>query len=177
MTLYVTAPNAPTQLARGKTDENGAFNLNVDQTPADRVLYLVAKGGTPQAAADKGPNDAIALMAVLGTELPKTVTAKAKSFAGWGGGGCEMSEPRARDLPAKGFKRLHRSYLSAMSRPAPPYDTPVTRGHLARSERPFHSPRGVLGISVKRSNFPGSVARPSSRTVCQNCSNNSLCNS
>ena len=74
MTLYVTAPNAPTQLARGKTDENGAFNLNVDQTPADRVLYLVAKGGTPQAAADKSPNDAIALMAVLGTELPKTVT-------------------------------------------------------------------------------------------------------
>lgn len=74
VTLYATHPDAPTQLARGKTDENGAFNLNVDQTPADRVLYLVAKGGTPQAAADKSPNDAIALMAVLGTELPNTVT-------------------------------------------------------------------------------------------------------
>jgi hypothetical protein len=35
---------------------------------------LVAKGGTPKAAADKGPNDAIALMTVLGTSLPKMVT-------------------------------------------------------------------------------------------------------
>jgi potassium efflux system protein len=42
--------------------------------PADSVLYLVAKGGTPKAAADKGPNDAIALMALLGSQLPKTVT-------------------------------------------------------------------------------------------------------
>ena len=64
----------PTQLAQGKTDDNDAFNLNVDQTPADSVFYLIAKGGTLKAAADKGPNDAVALMAVLGTELPKTVT-------------------------------------------------------------------------------------------------------
>ena len=61
-------------MAQGKTDDNSAFNLNVDQPPADSVLYLVAKGGTSKAAADKGPNDAIALMAVLGTELPKTAT-------------------------------------------------------------------------------------------------------
>jgi len=74
VTLYAAGPGAPTQLAQGKTDDNGAFNLNVDQPPADSVLYLVAKGGTSKAAADKGPNDAIALMAVLGTELPKTAT-------------------------------------------------------------------------------------------------------
>jgi hypothetical protein len=74
VTLYAAGTGAPTQLAQGKTDDNGAFNLNVDQTPADSVLYLVAKGGTPKAAADKGPNDAIALMEVLGTELPKKVT-------------------------------------------------------------------------------------------------------
>src|SRR5271165_3508195 len=73
VTLYTAGTGAPTQLAQGKTDDNGAFDLNVDQTPADTVLYLIAKGGTPKAAADKGPNDAIALIAVLGTELPKTV--------------------------------------------------------------------------------------------------------
>jgi hypothetical protein len=74
VTLYAASTGAPTQLAQGKTDDNGGFNLKVDQTPADSVLYLVAKGGTPKAAADKGPNDAIALMTVLGTSLPKTVT-------------------------------------------------------------------------------------------------------
>src|SRR5271166_1998091 len=74
VTLYAAGTGAPTQLAQGKTDDNGAFDLNVDQTPADSVLYLVAKGGTPKAAPDKSPNDAVALMAVLGTELPKTVT-------------------------------------------------------------------------------------------------------
>ena len=74
VTLYAAGTGAPTQLAQGKTDDNGAFNLNVDQTPADSVLYLITKGGTPKAAADKGPNDAIALMAVFGTEPPKTVT-------------------------------------------------------------------------------------------------------
>jgi hypothetical protein len=74
VTLYAAGTGVPTQLAQGKTDDYGAFNLNVDQTPADSVLYLVAKGGTPKAAVDKSPNDAIVLMAVLGTELPKTVT-------------------------------------------------------------------------------------------------------
>src|SRR5271165_422454 len=56
VTLYAASTGAPTQLAQGKTDDNGAFNLNVGQTPADTVLYLIAKGGTPKAAADKGPN-------------------------------------------------------------------------------------------------------------------------
>jgi hypothetical protein len=74
VTLYAAGTGAHTQLAQGKTDNNGAFDLNIDQTPADSVLYLVAKGGTPKAAPDKGPNDAIALMTVLGTQLPKTVT-------------------------------------------------------------------------------------------------------
>ncbi len=74
VTLYAAGTGAPTQLAQGKTDDNGAFNLDVSQAPADSVLYVVAKGGTAKAAADKGPNDAIALLAVLGTDLPKTVT-------------------------------------------------------------------------------------------------------
>src|SRR5271165_3210022 len=40
VTLYAAGTGAPTQLAQGKTDDNGVFNLNVDQPPADSVLYL-----------------------------------------------------------------------------------------------------------------------------------------
>jgi hypothetical protein len=72
--LYAAGEGAPTQLAQGKTDGNGAFKLKVKQAPKDSVLYLIAKGGTVGAAATKGPNDAIALMALLGPSLPKTVT-------------------------------------------------------------------------------------------------------
>jgi hypothetical protein len=74
VTLYAAGTGVPTELAEGKTDDDGAFHLNFDQTPAGSVLYLVAKGGIPKAAADKSPNDALALMAVLGAQLPKTVT-------------------------------------------------------------------------------------------------------
>ncbi len=38
------------------------------------MLYLVAKGGTPKAGGARAANDALALMSVLGTSLPKTVT-------------------------------------------------------------------------------------------------------
>src|SRR5271169_1855872 len=74
VTVYAAGSGAPAQLAQGKTDDNGAFTLTVDSAPADSVLYVVAKGGTPKAAADKGPNDAITLLAVLGTTPPKKVT-------------------------------------------------------------------------------------------------------
>jgi hypothetical protein len=71
VTLYAASTGLPTQLAEGKTDDDGAFHLNFDQTPADSVFYLVAKGGTPKAAADKSPNDAIALLAVIGNPVAK----------------------------------------------------------------------------------------------------------
>jgi len=74
VTLYAAGAGAPTQLARSKTDANGAFTLNAQHASGDAVLYLIAKGGTPKAAADKGPNNAIALMTMLGSSLPKTVT-------------------------------------------------------------------------------------------------------
>jgi hypothetical protein len=74
VTLYAASSAAPVQLAQGKTDDHGTFKLDARQAPTNSVLYVVAKGGTPQAAADKGPNDAIGLMAVLGTSLPATVT-------------------------------------------------------------------------------------------------------
>ena len=74
VTLYAAGAGAPTQLAQVKTESDGAFKLDGGQAPEGSVLYLVAKGGTPKAAEAKGPNDAIALLAVLGTKLPKVVT-------------------------------------------------------------------------------------------------------
>ena len=74
VTLYAAGTGAPTQLAQGKTDDNGAFKLETGKPPADSVLYVIAKGGTAKAAAGKGPNEAIALLTVLGTALPDTVT-------------------------------------------------------------------------------------------------------
>ena len=74
LTLFAAGTGAPTQLAQGKTDDQGGFNLTYADTPAESVLYVIAKGGATQAAASKGSNDAIALLAVLGTTPPKKVT-------------------------------------------------------------------------------------------------------
>lgn len=74
VTLYAAGDGAPTQVALGKTGDDGAFTLDAGKAAADAVLYVVAKGGTPKAAARKGANDAIAMLAVLGSERPKTVT-------------------------------------------------------------------------------------------------------
>lgn len=71
VTLYAASTGAPTKLVQGKTDDQGAFKLTYGDAPADSVLYVIAKSGTPKAAADKGPNDAIALLAVLGGTPPK----------------------------------------------------------------------------------------------------------
>ena len=73
VTLFAAGTGAPAQLAQGKTDGKGGFKLTYGNIPADSVLYVIAKGGTPQAAADKEPNDAIALLAVLGGTPPKSV--------------------------------------------------------------------------------------------------------
>ena len=78
VTLYLAGDGKPTQLAQGMSGEDGAFTLDVGADKlngaADKVLYLVAHGGTPKGTADKGANDAIALLTVLGSERPKTVT-------------------------------------------------------------------------------------------------------
>ena len=74
VTLYAAGTGTPAQLAQGKTDDQGAFKLTYADVPAESVLYLVAKGGTPKATADKGPNDAITLLAVLGVTPPKKAT-------------------------------------------------------------------------------------------------------
>ncbi len=74
VTLFAAGDGEPVQLAQGMTGDDGAFKLDVVAVSSDKVLYLVARGGTPKAAGDKGPNDAIALLSVLGTMLPTTVT-------------------------------------------------------------------------------------------------------
>jgi hypothetical protein len=74
VTLYAAGMGAPTQLAQGRADDSGAFTLTYGDAPAENVLYVVAAGGTPKAAAGKGANDGLALLAVLGTSFPKTIT-------------------------------------------------------------------------------------------------------
>jgi streptogramin lyase len=74
VTLYAAGAADPAKLAKGKTDDQGAFKLDAGLPTKETVLYIVAKGGTPKAAASKGANDAIALLAVLSSRPPKTVT-------------------------------------------------------------------------------------------------------
>ena len=78
VTLYAASDGQPVQLAQEKTGDDGAFTLDVGadkvKGSADKVLYLVARGGTPKAVGAKGPSDAIALLSVLGSSLPKQVT-------------------------------------------------------------------------------------------------------
>jgi len=73
VTLYAAGTGAPAQLAQARTDDQGAFKLTYGEAPADSVLYVIARGGTPKTAAEKGPNDAIGLLAVLGGTPPKSV--------------------------------------------------------------------------------------------------------
>jgi hypothetical protein len=73
VTLWAASAGAPAQLGQTRTDADGRFALNAPGAQ-DAILYLVAKGGTPKTAANKGPNDTIALMALLGPSLSQTVT-------------------------------------------------------------------------------------------------------
>jgi hypothetical protein len=75
VTLYAAGEGAAVQVAQGKSGDDGAFTLDVGSTnqSAGKVMYIVAKGGSAKAANGNKPNDDIALMTLLGTELPKTV--------------------------------------------------------------------------------------------------------
>ena len=74
VTLYAASSGALAQLAQATTDDNGSFKLSVSKMPGNSVVYVVARGGTPKAAAAQVANNAIALLALLGTTPPKTVT-------------------------------------------------------------------------------------------------------
>src|SRR5208282_4982971 len=64
VTLYLAGEGAPTQLAQGKTDAKGEFEMDAKSAPKDSVVYLVAEG----------PKDGVALMSLLGTSWPEEVT-------------------------------------------------------------------------------------------------------
>ncbi len=72
VTLYAAGTGAPQQLAQGKSDDTGVFNLTYSDAPADSVLYLIAKGGTPKAG--KGASEGLALLALLGKAPSTKVT-------------------------------------------------------------------------------------------------------
>ena len=78
VTLYAAGEGAPAMLAQGQTSDDGTVGLHVEtdrlKGAADKVLYLVVRGGIPKAAGATSANDTIALLAVLGTLLPKQVT-------------------------------------------------------------------------------------------------------
>jgi hypothetical protein len=75
VTLWSAGAGAPTQLGQARTDTDGSFTLNSpDASDKDAILYLIAKGGQPKANVQGGNNPAIALMTVIGTKPPATVT-------------------------------------------------------------------------------------------------------
>jgi uncharacterized protein (TIGR03000 family) len=78
VTLYAAGEGAPTQVAQAKTGQDGTFKLTVDpksKAHQGKVYYVVAKGGTPTAAGPgKVSSDAVALLTLLGTSLPNSVT-------------------------------------------------------------------------------------------------------
>jgi uncharacterized protein (TIGR03000 family) len=77
VTLYAAGEGAPMQLAQAKTGADGSFAVQLGQAKgkdsASKVLYLVARGGTPQAGNRTGADDAIVLMSLLGPGAPNTV--------------------------------------------------------------------------------------------------------
>src|SRR5262245_16652547 len=73
VTLWSASTGTPKQLAQGQTGNDGSFSLSAADTGNDTSLYLVAKGGTVGNKA-AGSNAAIALITVVGSNPPATVT-------------------------------------------------------------------------------------------------------
>jgi len=74
VTLWAAGEGAPQQLGQARTGADGSFTLNSTGQTAAVSLYLIAKGGQPKANEQGGDNPAIALMTVVGGNLPATVT-------------------------------------------------------------------------------------------------------
>ena len=74
VTLWEASANAPKQLGQAKTNDDGRFEVRAKGAKGDSVLYLVATGGVPKASKASGDNPAIALLAVVGSNPPASVT-------------------------------------------------------------------------------------------------------
>src|SRR5271157_3701817 len=74
VTLWEASAGAPKQLGQTKTNDDGRFEVRAEGAHSDAILYLVANGGVPKASKAGGDNPAIALLAVLGSNPPASVT-------------------------------------------------------------------------------------------------------
>jgi hypothetical protein len=73
VTLWAASASAPVQLAQATTAPDGSFTLPAAQAPDATSLYVLAKGGTPAAAATRGENTALSLLAVIGANPPPRI--------------------------------------------------------------------------------------------------------
>jgi hypothetical protein len=74
VTLWEAGADAPKQLAQTKTNDDGRFEVRTKGARSDAMLYLVANGGVPKASKAGTDDPAIALLAVLGSNPPASVT-------------------------------------------------------------------------------------------------------
>ena len=74
VTLWEASADAPKQLDQTKTNDDGRFEVRAKGAHSDGILYLVANGGVPKASKASGDNSAIALLAVVGSKPPASVT-------------------------------------------------------------------------------------------------------
>src|SRR5271157_4951951 len=74
VTLWEASADAPKQLAQTKTNDDGRFEVRTKGAHSDAILYLVANGGVPKANKASGDNPAIALLAIVGSQPPASVT-------------------------------------------------------------------------------------------------------
>src|SRR5271167_1082647 len=74
VTLWEVSADAPKQLAQTKASEDGRFEVSAKGAHSDAILYLVANGGVPKASKLGGDNPAIALLAIVGSNPPASVT-------------------------------------------------------------------------------------------------------
>src|SRR5271166_3732701 len=74
VTLWEASAGAPKQLGQTKTNDDGRFEVRAKGASKDGSLYLLATGGVPKASKASGDNPAIALLAVVGSNPPASVT-------------------------------------------------------------------------------------------------------
>jgi hypothetical protein len=75
VTLFAANADTPKQLAQARSGADGRFSMALSGSlAADSSLYLVAQGGQLTANQTAGNNPAIALMTVLGSKPPASVT-------------------------------------------------------------------------------------------------------
>jgi hypothetical protein len=85
--LWAAGQSAPRKLAETQTDADGRFALPVQSIANGEVAYLVARGGQPTVGGHKGQNEAVSLIAIVGTDPPQQVvvnelTTVASAWAG-----------------------------------------------------------------------------------------------